>query len=84
MSMRPRLVGALLGSLAAFGVAGVGFAGAQETPTTDPPAAESPSTTPAPDTTAPDSTAPGRGNCHHDDAAGQTGDAPATADSTSL
>ena len=61
MSMRPRLVGALLGSLTAFGVAGVGFAGAQETPTTDPPAAEAPSTTP--DDSAPDNVRPK--DCDH-------------------
>ena len=84
MSMRPRMVGALLGALAAFGVAGVGFAGAQETPTTEPPAAEAPSSTPAPETTEPESTAPGRDNCHHGDDDGDTGDAPAAADNTSL
>lgn len=70
MNVRPRLVGALLGSLAAFGVAGVGFAGAQETPTTTaPPAAETPSTTPAP---GPDRS----GHCDHDGGAAPT-DAPA-------
>ena len=65
-TIRPRLVGALFGALAAFGLAGVGFASAQESPTTtEPPAAKAPSTT-APDT-APAN--PGtREGCHHDGA----------------
>ncbi|HEX2701201.1 MAG TPA: hypothetical protein VHM89_13450 [Acidimicrobiales bacterium] len=82
MTLRPRLVGALVGSLAAFAVAGAGFAGAQETPTTDPPAAESPSTTPAPDATAPDA-APAPDHCDHDGGSGTTSDAPA-ADNASV
>lgn len=88
MTMRPRLVGALLGSLAAFGVAGAGFAAAQETPTTTaPPAAETPSTTQAPDN-APDSSTPGRSDhCDHDGGTGQgtdgTSDTP-TGATTSL
>ena len=80
MNVSPRLVGAVLGSLAAFGVAGVGLAGAQETPTTDPPAAEAPSTT-APDPTAPDDARPGRENCEDKEAG--SSDAPA-GDTTSL
>lgn len=59
-NLRPRLVGALFGAVAAFSLAGVGFASAQETPTTGPPAAEAPSTT-APDTSAPDTNRPPRG-----------------------
>lgn len=62
MNVQSRLVGALLGTVAALGVAGVGFASAQTTPTTAPPAAGTPSTTAAPDTTT-----PGRsGHCDHD------------------
>lgn len=76
MRMRPRVIGALVGSLAAFAVAGGGLAFAQEAPSTT----EAPDAT-APDTTAPDAADPGRGggDCHHDDG----GDAPA-ADETSL
>lgn len=61
-TIRPRLVGALFGALAAFGLAGVGFASAQESPTTDPPAAEAPSTT-APDDGAPNDARPGGEDC---------------------
>ena len=80
MNVKPRLVGALIGSLAAFAVAGAGFAGAQETPTTDPPASEAPAT-PTPGAEAPDS---GRSpeDCPHDGEAGAS-DAP-TADNAAV
>ena len=77
MSVRPRLVGALLGSLIGFGVAGAGFAGAQTTPTTAAP----PTSTPT--TAAPGATTPGTGHCDHDRAGPQTAPAaPATGSNT--
>lgn len=75
-SIRPKLIGALVGSLAAFAVAGGGLAFAQESPsTTEPPAAETPAT-PAPDRDA----GPGRAGCHHGDGAGDS----SSGDTTSL
>lgn len=78
-TIRPRLVGALFGALAAFGLAGVGFASAQEAPTTDPP------TTQAPSTQAPDE-APanpgGRDGCHHGD--GDSGATEGSSQNTSI
>ncbi|MGH9177794.1 MAG: hypothetical protein ACRD0N_04475 [Acidimicrobiales bacterium] len=65
-SIRPKLIGALVGSLAALAVAGGGLAFAQESPsTTEPPTAETPAT-PAPDSD-PD---PGREDCPEKDGAG--------------
>lgn len=84
MRTRPRLMGALVGSLAAFALAGGGLALAQESPgTTEPPAAEAPATT-APDAAPPDAGAEGRSpeDCPDKDGAAQ--DAPSAGSSTSL
>lgn len=84
MSRRTRLVGALVGSLAAFTLAGGGLALAQETPsTTEAPAAAAPATT-APDATSPDAGARGRSPEDCPDKDGTAEDAPADGSSTSL
>jgi hypothetical protein len=87
-SIRPKLIGALVGSLAAVAVAGGGLAFAQESPsTTEAPAAEAPATeaptTEAPATPDPDGDArPGRDGCPDKD--GATEEGATSGDTTSL
>ena len=82
-SIRPKLIGALVGSLAAVAVAGGGLAFAQESPsTTEAPATEAP-TTEAPTTPAPDDDAgPGRDGCP--DKGGEAEEGATSGDTTSL